>query len=311
MAMELRDIEYFTVLAEQGSIGRAADILRLSQPAISKSLRRLEDALQVRLFRRSHRGIELTAEGSVLLARTRELRLSLQNIAREIAELGEGRVTHLRIGVGPSVPGDLLAAAFGKLLREAPRATMQVTVSDVDEILPALRKGDLDLILNIILPEAAPEGLSYLPLYDEGVVVCASATHRLAGRKKVSLADLSKERWASPPSVLPSHQRLRQVLEQRNFPLPQIAFESRSTWLRLQMVAASDLLLYTSRSAVRLGKVAGYPLTILPVSELVWRRPIGGIVRREGYLPPAVQRIIDILKSELAARISADKRYVS
>jgi DNA-binding transcriptional LysR family regulator len=302
MTMELRDIEYFTVLAEQGNIGRAADILGLSQPAISKSLRRLEDALRVRLFRRSHRGIELTAEGSALLARTRDLRLSLQNIAREVTELGEGRVAHLRIGVGPSVPGDLLATAFGKLLQEAPRATMQVIVSDVDEILPALRKGDLDLILNVILPETAPEGLSYVPLYEEEVLVCASASHRLAGRKKVSLADLSKERWASPPSVLPSYQRLRQVLEQKNFPIPQVAFESRSSWLRLQMVAASDLLLYASRGAVRLGKAAGYPLTILPVTELAWRRPIGGIVRREAYLPPAVQRLIDILKSELYAQ---------
>jgi DNA-binding transcriptional LysR family regulator len=289
------------VLAEQGSIGRAADILRLSQPAISKSLRRLEDALQVRLFRRSHRGLELTAEGSALLARTRELRLSLQNVARELADLGEGRVTHLRIGVGPNFSGELLAPAVGKLMREAPRTTMQVIVSDVDEILPALRKGDLDLILNIILGEA-PEGLSYVPLYEEEVVVCASASHRLAGRRRVTLADLSKERWTSSPSGLPSHQRLRQSLEQKNLSTPQIAFESRSSWLRLQMVAASELLLYTSESLVRLGRAAGYPLVILPVAELAWRRPFGGIVRCQGYLPPAVQRLIDILKSDLYAR---------
>jgi DNA-binding transcriptional LysR family regulator len=298
MAMELRDIEYFTVLAEQGNIGRAADILGLSQPAISKSLRRLEDALQVKLFRRSHRGLELTAEGSVLLARTRDLRLSLQNVARELAELGEGRVTHLRIGVGPSVTGELLAAAFGKLLQEAPRTTMQVIISDADELHPALHKGDIDLIVNIMRPEA-PEGFSYVPLYEEEFVVCASARHRLAGRKEVSLADLSKERWAFAPSVLPSYRHLRQVLEQHALPVPQIAFESRASWLRLQMVVASDLLAYTSQSLVRHGKAAGYPLTILPVADLAWRRPVGAIVRGEGYLPTAVQRLIDILKSEV------------
>ena len=70
--------------------------------------------------------------------------------------------------------------------------------------------------------------------------------------------------------------------------------------------ATSDLLLYTSRSLVRLSKAAGYPLTILPVAELAWRRPIGGIVRREAYLPPAVQRVIDILKSELYAQHKHD-----
>src|SRR3954468_17053136 len=305
MTMELRDIEYFTVLAEQGSIGRAADILRLSQPAISKSLRRLEDALRVSLFRRSHRGLELTAEGSVLLARTRDLRLSLQNVARELTELGEGRVTHLRIGVGPSVPGELVTAAFAKLLQEAPRTTMQVIVSDVDEVHPALRKGDLDLIVNVMRPEA-PGEFSYVPLYDEEFVVCGSRKHRLAGRAQVSLLELSRERWASSGAALPTHQRLRQVLQQQDLSMPQIAFESRSSWLRLQMVAASDLLVYASRSVVCLGKAAGYPLTILRVAELAWRRPIGAIVRREGYLPLAVQRLIDILKSELSARQKHD-----
>ena len=180
-----------------------------AQPAChQQKLAASRRCVQVKLFRRNHRGIELTAEGATLLARTRDLRLSLQNVARELAELGEGRVAHLRIGVGPSVPGDLLTAAFGKLLQEVPRATMQVTVSDVDDILPRLRKGDLDLILNITLPEAAPEGLSYLRLYDDEVVVCASAKHRLAGRTKVSLAELSKEHWVSrtfvahSPSIL-------------------------------------------------------------------------------------------------------------
>ena len=301
MAMELRDIEYFTVLAEQGNIGRAANILGLSQPAISKALRRLEDALQVKLFRRSHRGIELTAEGSALLARTRELRLSLQSVARELAELGEGRVTHLRIGIGPSVQGELLATAFGKLLREAPRTTMQVIISDADELHPALRKGDIDLIVNFMRPEA-PEGFSYVPLYDEEFVVCASAKHRLAGKKKVSLAELSKERWAFPPSVLRGYRHLREVLEHENLPVPQIVFESRSRELRLQIVAASDLLAYTSQGHVRRGMAAGYALTILSVTELAWLRPIGAIMRSERYLPPAVQRLIDILRSEVAVQ---------
>jgi hypothetical protein len=64
-------------------------------------------------------------------------------------------------------------------------------------------------------------------------------------------------------------------------------------------------LLAERGGCVRLGKAAGYPLTILPLAELVWRRPVGGIVRSEGYLPPAVQRLIDILKPELAARRNA------
>ena len=62
--MELRDLEYFAVVAEHGNLGRAAELLGLSQPALSKSIARLEDAMEVKLFRRTAKGMDLTAEGS-------------------------------------------------------------------------------------------------------------------------------------------------------------------------------------------------------------------------------------------------------
>src|SRR5262245_22745736 len=148
--MELRDIEYFEEIAEQRHVGRAAERLGLSQPALSKSLRRLEDALQVKLFDRNSKGLELTAEGSLLLARARDLRLSLRNVTREVTDVSQGRAGHLRIGVGPVVPTRLISNALARLLIEAPRVTARVTISDADEIIPALRKGELDLNINVM-----------------------------------------------------------------------------------------------------------------------------------------------------------------
>jgi DNA-binding transcriptional LysR family regulator len=116
--MELRDLEYFAVIAEHGHLGRAAAALRLSPPALSKSLRRLELVLGVRLVSRTPKGVDLTAEGCSLLLRMRELRLSLQSIAREIADVSEGRAGHLRVGVGLPVAQDLLANAFATLLKD-------------------------------------------------------------------------------------------------------------------------------------------------------------------------------------------------
>ena len=154
--MELRDIEYFAVIAEHGHLGRAADALGLSQPALSKSLRRLEQALQVKLVKRTPKGVELTAEGSVLLLRVRELRLSLQGVAREIADVSQGRVGHLRIGVSAAISERLLSAAFAALLKDAPRTKLIVSVSDNDLMVPALCNGELDLIIH------------YLPRYAAG-----------------------------------------------------------------------------------------------------------------------------------------------
>src|ERR1051325_969199 len=135
--MELRDIEYFAVIAEHGHLGRAAVALKLSQPALSKSLRRLEHALQAKLVRKIPKGVELTAEGLVLVTRARELRLSLQSVAREVADVAQGRVGQVRIGVGFPRPERLLAAAFAAMLKDAPRASLIVTASDNDVMVPA------------------------------------------------------------------------------------------------------------------------------------------------------------------------------
>lgn len=293
-AMELRDLEYFVVVAEHEHLGRAADVLGLSQPALSKSLGRLEGALQVKLFRRSAAGMELTAEGTLLLQRARELRQSLRNVAREISDVSRGHAGHIRVGLGPSVNDQFVLAAFAELLREEPRITMKVIVSDADEIMPLLHSGQLDVVINIQYP-APPAGLVYVPLYEDEQVVCCAPGHRLAGRSHVPLIELSKERWALTEPRLPSTQRLHEVFQANGLEPPRVAFESRSIELRIEVAAMSDLLLYTSRARAGRSASGQIALQALPVKELCWLRPIGVIHRKEPYLPPAVRRLIEIL----------------
>ena len=293
--MELRDIEYFEEIAEQRHLGRAAERLGLSQPALSKSLRRLEEAMQVKLFDRNAKGLELTAEGSLLLARARDLRLSLRNVASEVTDVSQGRAGHLRIGVGPVVPTRLISNALARLFIEAPRVTARVTISDADEIIPALRKGELDLNVNFMHAKT-PEGLCYVPLYEEEYVVCASKHYPLSSQSDVRLKELRNARWALSEPVLPSQQKLRDVFEEHGLPTPQVALESRSLSVRLQAVASSDLLAYTSRRMVEQFVANGHALAVLPVQELAWRRPVGAIHRNEPYLHAAARRFIDILK---------------
>ena len=293
--MELRDIEYFAVIAEHGHLGRAADALGLSQPALSKSLRRLEQALQVKLVKRTPKGVELTAEGSVLLLRVRELRLSLQGVAREIADVSQGRVGHLRIGVSTAISEQFLSVAFATLLKDGPRTKLIVSVSDNDLLVPALCNGELDLIIHY-LPVTPPEGVVCEHLYDSEYVVCASAKHRLAGRKQVTLAELAQERWALNELTLPAQQRLLEKFRDSGFPPPRVVFQSRSAALRLRTVGSSDLLTIASRDCIEQATSAATVIT-LPVDALAWLRPVGLIFRRETYLPPVGRRFIEIIKA--------------
>src|SRR3954466_8690434 len=126
--VELRDLEYFAVVAEQGNVTRASERLGLGPPALSKSLRRLEKSLKAKLVKRTPKGVELTSVGSALAAQVQRIRLALADVTREAADLSSGVGGHLRIGVGPALAEDL-PAAYAKLLAEAPRVTMEISVT--------------------------------------------------------------------------------------------------------------------------------------------------------------------------------------
>jgi DNA-binding transcriptional LysR family regulator len=292
--MELRDIEYFAVVAEHGNVTRASEVLGLSPPALSKSLRRLEKAVQARLVMRTPKGVELTAVGSALLTQVRRIRLTLGDVIREATDLSQGRVGHLRIGASP-VHAELVPAAYSALLESAPRVTLAITVTDNDVMMPALRKGELDLIVNY-LAESPYEGCDTEPLYNDEIVVFASARHPLAQKRAVTMADLAKERWAlSPVNMLPWHWLFR-AFQDRGLPPPQVAFETRSIRLRLQTVASSRLVGFLARRIV--GEAAArFRLKVFSIKGVTWRRPVGVIFRKDAYLSPAARRFIEILKA--------------
>lgn len=295
MNINVRDIEYFAVVAEHGHIGRGAEALELSQPALSKSLRRLEESVQAKLVKRTPKGVELTAAGSALLAHVRRLRLSLNDVAHEIADLSQGRSGHLRIGGGPDTSQDMLAPACGALLKDAPKVHVNVVIGTFGALLPALHNGELDLMVGGI-PSSPDAGITQEYLYDQEFAVYASVHHRLARRRNVAMADLAQERWALAGSNVISRQRVHRAFEDSGLPAPRVAMETTSTALRLRIVESSDLvgsfwkrLVEQAAPRVRLAELA--------VKEMRWKRRVGVSYREDAYLPPAALRFINILKS--------------
>src|SRR5258706_4469152 len=148
MDMDLRDIEYFTMVAQHRHLGRAAAALGLGQPALSMSLRRLENSAQAKLVMRTPNGVELTAIGVALMTHVSKLRLARDDLAREVADLAHGRAGHLRIGASPTNSEVSLPEACSTLLMEAPKVPLHVAVPDNDPLLPALRNGDIDIAVS-------------------------------------------------------------------------------------------------------------------------------------------------------------------
>ena len=293
--MELRDIEYFSVIAKHGHLGRAAESLGLSQPALSMSLRRLEKSMQAKLVKRTPKGVELTAVGTALLSRVHGLRLSMNDVAREAADLSQGSAGDLRIGATPEFAEYLLPPAFSALFKVAPKVTVKVTVAAPDALRPALRSGELDLLVSGIA--SAPfEDLVSVPLLDDEFVVVSSIDHRLAKRERVTISDLAQERWAVSAASVLSWQWLHRMFKEHGLPPPRLTMDSNSAWLRLLTVASSDLLGFSSKRFLR-QVAAHFPLAELRVREPTWARHIGVSYRKDAYLPPALMRLTEILKT--------------
>src|SRR5262245_15007862 len=232
MNLELRDLCYFAAVAEHGNLRRAAEALDLSQPALSKSLRRLEHTVQGKLVKRTPKGVELTPIGSALLAHVRRLRLSLDDAGNEIADLCQGRAGLLRVGARTEMTDDLMPLACAELFRTAPGVTLNVLVADNNVLMPALRSGELDLAVSGI-PASPYEDLVQEHLYEDQFAVIASASHRLAGRKAVTMADIARERWALAPANVLSGRWLRHRFEELGLPSLQTAFEANAMPLRM------------------------------------------------------------------------------
>lgn len=295
MKQQLRDIEYFAVVAEHGHLGRAAEALGLSQPALSKSLHRLEGAMQAQLVQRTSKGMVLTTVGTALLSHVRRLRLSLEDVTREVADLAHGRAGHLHIGCAPIFATDVLPAACAALLKEAPRLTFKVTLLEPEIALPALRHGELDFYL-APFQASRHENLVEEHLFDQELVVYASTRHRLARKKKVGLADLARERWVVAGLNAPSPQRLRQMFLDAGLPLPEIAIESNALLFRHRIVASSDLVGFAPRKSISEASPRSR-FVVLPVKDLNYIRRVGVMYRKDAYLSPAARRFIEVLKA--------------
>jgi DNA-binding transcriptional LysR family regulator len=301
MIVELRDIDYFAVVAQHAHLGRAAEALGLGQPALSMSLRRLEQSAQAKLVKRTPKGVELTAVGTALLSHASKLRLARDDLAREVADLARGSAGHLRIGASPSNVDVALPQACSTLLMQAPKITMNVAVLENDALLPALRKGDLDIALTHTRQSSLPD-IALERLRDDEFVVYCAANHRLVKRKSVTLEHLAQERWAVASSASGTFGPLlvlRGAFEERALPPPRVALVSDLVMFRLRAVAGSDLLGIAVKPNIH-EAAARLRLKVLPVERPEWVRRVVIAHRKDGYLSPAARRFVNILKTSSA-----------
>ncbi len=294
--MDVRDLQYFVAVAEMGHLGRAAKTVFRSQPALSKSIHRLEQSLDVKLFDRVGRGIRLTPVGEALLRRARLVGAALDDTAREIGGFAHGTAGHERIGVAPTVAQYLLPRVLPAFLAEASDVKVDLKIGLQPMLQDALRKGQIDLVIGPL--PIRSDVFAVQPLIENTVVVVAAASHPIL-RRRASLRELLRYRWILPPAAYDNDLRswLDGAFQRRGLPRPTVQLEADSLTLLPDLIAQTELLSFITRWNLGAGRI-GARLREVPLEETTMRRQFGLVHRKDAYLSPALRRLIALLERE-------------
>ncbi len=197
MGLELRRLHYFLVVAETLHFGRAAAALYISQPALSKQIRQLEEELGVTLLKRNTRRVTLTAAGRILLEEGKEALAQFDRVVADTRSAGRGDVGRLGVGFVSSLAARVVPAAATALSVTHPRIGLRLEQSGAEEQLALVQEGKLDagLLWQLGPQPTFDDGMVTLVLSEQPLHVAVPAGHRLAGATGVPIAELRDELW--------------------------------------------------------------------------------------------------------------------
>ena len=290
MTLNLGNLATFRLVVQRGSFSAAADVLGLSQPAVSLQVRQLEQFLQTRLLERTGRGIKATAAGIALLAHSEQIELAVGAAVQSVSEFNREISGSVTLGSGATACIHLIPPLLQKLHHEHPLLTVRVTVGNTLEVVRAIEENRLDLGL-CTLP-ANGRSLAVMPVLEEEFVCIFSD-----GQDELP--------WSLTPEILQS--------------LPLIAFESGSGtrdlidgWFLADGRAVAPVMQLGSIEAIKRMVRAGLGFSIVPrmavehpqdriglnVQSLtpLLHRQLGIIMRQDKIISKGIAEILRLLQ---------------
>ena len=200
--MDIRIMEYYLAVVREGNISAAAEALHVSQPALSRQIRDLEEELGVTLFERGSRRIRLTEEGMILRRRAEEMVRLMQITESEISQAHQSVSGEVHIGAGESLAFHYLSQIAGAIHREYPEVRFTVTSGDTEDLMEQLDSGLIDAALIFTDYDHSQYQGVRLPEEDRlGLLMRRDS--ELAGKERLSAADLKGIPLIVPRAAIP------------------------------------------------------------------------------------------------------------
>ncbi|MEZ5944535.1 MAG: LysR family transcriptional regulator [Planctomycetaceae bacterium] len=184
--MEIDQLRYFLRVAERGNFTRAAEELMISQPALSRSIQKLEEELGQPVFERKTRSVALTEVGELLQSRAQQVLSIIEDTKAEITD--DGKSGRIRIGAIPTIAPYFLPTVLHDFAKSFPKATLVVQESTTEVLLKSCTQGEIDVAI-LALPVPA-KYLEFEELFQEELLLVLPPDHPLVEKKQIRLTDV-------------------------------------------------------------------------------------------------------------------------
>lgn len=239
-------------LSSTGNLTQSAIALNTTQPALSKWLRELEEDVGLPLFERHARGLRPTAYGAALIEHARRIEGYLDTTREDMQVMREGGSGLVAIGTSGVSAADTVPLAVTRLLAKMPTARVRLVESTMDQLMPQLLRGELDIVVGRSDHPAGYPGLCAEKLYEEQINFVARVQHPLVNRSVLTWDDLLGYPWIVWPEGTPIRNAMHDALAAAGKAPPVQIVESNSSLLNLTLLNNSDLIGVAShRAALR------------------------------------------------------------
>jgi DNA-binding transcriptional LysR family regulator len=309
--LSLRDLNILLAVVDTRSMSKAAGLLAVSQPVVSKAIADMERTLGVPLLDRNPAGIEPTLYGRALIKRGTAVFDELRLGVKDMALLADPTAGEARVGGTRGLVAGIIPSVVGRLVRQYPRVLLEVIEDDFDGLQNHLRDRKIDLAIARAPGPVSDTEIASEVLFGDRLVVVAGSRSKWGRRRKVKFSDLIDEPWVFPLPGTVAASLAAEAFHTMGVEPPRARVTSSTMALNIHLLTAGHVLAFLPASTVRLS-AKHLPLKALPIELQVKADPIVVTYLKNRTLNPVAKLFIEcahaVVKSSMDARQSAASR---
>ena len=290
--MKLHDVHVLMAVLQVGSMSKAAALLNTGQPAISRSIADLEQALGVRLLDRSRQGVTPTEYGRALLDGGTAVFDDLRQTVKNIAFLADPTVGEVRIGCNPFLAASFVSAVVDRLSRRYPRVVFRLVTGYVERLHRELTERSVDLLIARRSGPIADERMDFEFLFEETYSIAVGAKSPWARRRRVELDELVNEPWVLPLPESALGSVVTEAFRVIGFDYPRTSVISEPAEVRMSLLATGRFISIFPDSVLKFS-AGRTELKALPIRQMLPTVPVGIVTLKNRTITPLAQLFID------------------